>query len=163
MAELFHDAETWVAISFVIFVLIAFRPAKAAILGKLDQKIAGIRAEIEEAQKLREEAQAALAGYQRRQREALQEAEKIIAHAREEAARAKIRAESDLAEMIKRREIQASEKIAQAEAAALAEIRNRAVEMAIDAASRILSEKMAGKAGADAISAAIEALPEKLH
>lgn len=163
MSALFHSAEFWVAVSFLVFVIVAFRPGKRILTSALDQRIAQIRAEVEEAQRLREEAQTALASYQRRQREALQEAEKIIAHAKEEAQRAKERAEAELEEAIKRREQQAAEKIAQAEAAAMEEIRDRAVELAIAATGRILEEKMKGKAGEEAVSAAIKALPDKLH
>ena len=100
MDALIHGAEFWVAVSFLVFVIAFYRPIKRAVLSVLDQRIAQIRAEVEEAQRLREEAQSALASYQRRQREALQEAEKIIAHAREEAQRAKERAEAELDESI---------------------------------------------------------------
>lgn len=163
MEALTHSAEFWVAISFLVFVTAFFRPIKRAVLSALDQRIAQIRAEVEEAQRLREEAQSALASYQRRQREALQEAEKIIAHAKEEAQRAKERAEAELDESIKRREQQAADKIAQSEAAAMDEIRDRAVELAIAATARILEEKMGGKAGEQAVSEAIKVLPDKLH
>lgn len=163
MEEIFHSAEFWVAVSFLVFVVAVFKPAKRILTSALDQRIAQIRADVEEAQRLREEAQVALATYQRRQREALHEAEKIIAHAREEAQRARERAEAELEEVIRRREQQAADKIAQAEAAALDEIRDRAVELAIAATARILEEKMKGKAGEKAVSDAIKVLPEKLH
>ena len=163
MNDLLRSAEFWVAVSFVIFVVLMFRPARRMLGSALDQRIAGIRQEVEEAQKLREEAQAALASYQRRQREAIQEAENIIAHAHEEAERAKIQAAAALEETIQRREQQAAEKIARAEAAALAEIRDKAVELAIAATGKLLAEKMTGEAGDEAVSAAIRDLPEKLH
>lgn len=163
MNELLQSAEFWVAVSFVIFVVAIFRPARRALTAALDQRIGHIRDEVEEAQKLREEAQSALASYQRRQREAIKEAENIIAHAREEAGRAKIQAEAELKESIARREQQAVEKIARAEDAAMAEIRDRAVELAIAATGRLLAEKMAGKAGDAAVSAAIKELPDKLN
>ncbi len=163
MTELLHSAEFWVAVSFAIFVIAMFRPGRRALTAALDQRIGRIREEVEEAQRLREEAQSALASYQRRQREAIREAENIIAHAREEAERAKIQAEAELADSIKRREQQAVEKIALAETAAMAEIRDRAVELAIAATGRLLADKMAGKAGDNAVSAAIKELPDKLN
>lgn len=163
MSAILNSAEFWVAVSFAVFVLAAWGPGKRMLGAALDGRIAQIRNEVEEAQKLREEAQAALASYQRRQREAIQEAEQIIAHAREEAERTRAQAASELEEAIRRREQQATEKIAQAEAAALAQIRDRAVELAIAATGRLLAEKMAGKSGDAAIAAAIEELPDKLH
>jgi len=163
METILHSAEFWVAVSFIVFVLAIFRPAKRTLFAALDQRIEQIRADVEEAQRLREEAQQALATYQRRQREAMQEAEKIIAHAREEEERTRSRAEAELEEMIKRREQQAADKIAQAEAAAMDEIRDKAVELAVAATAKILEEKMRGKAGEQALSAAIKSLPDKLH
>ena len=106
---------------------------------------------------------AMLAGYQRRQREAIQEAEQIIDHAREEAERFRAKAEADMEESIARREQQATDKITQAEAAALEEIREKVVEMAIDATAMLLEQKMAGKAGEQAVADAIEDIPKKLH
>ncbi len=163
MSQLLQSAEFWVAVSFAIFVVLMFRPARRALAAALDQRIGRIRDEVEEAQKLREEAQQALAGYQRRQREAIKESEGIVAHAREEAERARVQAEADLEDSIQRREQQAVEKIALAEAAAVAEIRDRAVELAIAATGKLLADKMAGKAGDDAVSAAIENLPGKFN
>lgn len=163
MSELIQHAEFWVALSFAIFVIVMFKPMKRMMTGALDQRIAQIREEVEEAQRLRKEAQAALASYQRRQREAHQEAENIIAHAREEAERTTARAKAELDEAIGRREQQAAAKIAQAEAAAIGEIRERAVDIAIAAAGKILAEKMSGKAGDETLSATIEDLPNKLH
>jgi F-type H+-transporting ATPase subunit b len=163
METLLHSAEFWVAIAFIIFVAAAFRPARRFLSEALDARISRIRGEVEEAQRLREEAQAMLANYQRRQREAIQEAEQIIAHAREEADRTKAKAEAELEESIARREQQAADKIAQAEAAAIDEIREKAVDMAIDATAKLLGEKMAGKPGEQAVADAIKDIPKKLH
>lgn len=163
MDELWHNSTFWAGVAFVVFVVLAYRPGKRILTNALDERIARIRNEIEEAKRLREEAQSTLANYQRRQREALQEAEKIIAHAREEAERARARAEAELAESIRRREQQAAEKIAQAEAAALEDIRSRAVDLAIGATAKLLEEKLAGKSGEKSVSDAIKGLSEKLH
>lgn len=163
MSEILHSAEFWVMIAFVVFVVAVYRPTRRFMANALDQRINSIRKEVEEAQKLREEAQSALANYQRRQREAIQEAEAIVAHAREEAERTRAHAEAELEASIKRREQQAVDKIAQAEAAAMAEIREKAVELAIAATGKLLADKMAGKAGEDAVSAAIDELPDKLN
>jgi F-type H+-transporting ATPase subunit b len=163
MNAVFHSAEFWVAVAFTIFIVLTFKPAVRTLTGALDGRIAKIREEIEEARRLREEAQSVLTSYQRRQREAVQEAVQIIAHAREEAERTRARAETELEESIRRREQQAADKIAQAEAAALDDIRNRAVELAIGATAKLLEEKLAGKAGEKSVSDAIKDLSDKLH
>jgi F-type H+-transporting ATPase subunit b len=163
MEDLWHSTTFWAGVAFVLFVVLVYKPAKRILTGALDARIAGIREEIEEAQRLREEAQSALANYQRRQREALQEAERIIEHAREEAERTRARAEAELEESIQRREAQAAEKIAQAEAAALDDIRDRAVDLAIGATAKLLEEKLTGKAGEKSVSDAIKVLSDKLH
>lgn len=160
---LIHSTTFWVAVAFAVFFIAAFKPGKRVLTQALDAKIGKIREEVEEAQRLREEAQAMLASYQRRQREAIQEATQIIEHAREEAGRAKVKAEAELEESISRREQQAAEKIAQAEASALEEIREKAVDMAIDATAGLLAEKMAGDAGEQAVANAIKDIPNKLH
>jgi len=163
MEHLWHNPTFWAGVAFVVFVVLAYRPGKRILTGALDERIARIRKEIEEAQRLREEARSTLANYQRRQREALQEAEKIIEHAREEAERARVRAEAELEESIRRREQQAAEKIAQAEAAAIEDIRSRAVDLAISATAKLLEKKMAGKSGEQSVTEAIKGLSDKLH
>lgn len=163
MDALMHSTTFWVAVAFSVFVIAAFKPGKRILGEALDGRIAKIREEVEEAQRLREEAQATLASYQRRQREAIQEAEQIIAHAREEAERARTNAMTDLEDSITRREQQAAEKIAQAEAAALDEIREKAVDMAIEATARLLEKKMVGEVGEKFVASAIKDIPNKLH
>ncbi len=163
MDALMHSTTFWVGVAFVVFIIATFKPARRILTGALDAKIAKIREEVDEAQRLREEAQATLASYQRRQREAIQEAEQIVAHAREEAERAKARAAVELEEAISRREQQAADKIAHAEAAALDEIREKAVDMAIDATARLLEKKLAGEAGEQSVADAIKDIPNKLH
>ena len=163
MEALMHSTTFWVGVAFAIFFIAVFRPGKRILTQALDGRIAKVREEVEEAQRLREEAQTALASYQRRQREAIQEAEQIIGQARDDAQRFKAKAEAELLESIARREQQAADKIAQAEAAALEEIRDKAVDMAIEATTRLLEKKMAGEAGDQAVAAATKDIPNKLH
>lgn len=157
------DPTAWVAIAFVLFVIAVFKPAKNAILSGLDAKIDEIKSQVEEAQELREEAQALLATYQRQQREALQEAEEMVARAEEDATRLRAEAEKDLEQALKRQEELAGEKIAQAEAAAVARVQELAVDLAVAATEKILSERLAGKPGKDLVDQAIEGLPTKLQ
>jgi F-type H+-transporting ATPase subunit b len=156
-------AEFWVALAFIIFVAIAFKPARKAILSMLDDRAERIRGELEEAQRLREEAQSLLAGYQRRQRDALKEAEAIVAHAREEADRLRTSAAAELESSMRRREAQAMDKIAQAETAAVQEVRNLTVDIAISASGRILAQRLDDGQSARLVDEAIKDLPKHLN
>ena len=86
MSEIIQEPEFWTGLAFIIFVVLMFKPLKKALLAGLDSRIEQIRSEVEEAQRLREEAQTLLASYQRKQREAAQEAEEIVKQAKEDAA-----------------------------------------------------------------------------
>lgn len=136
--ELLHDPEFWVALVFLVVVALFYKPVMTAVGANLDARAAKIRGQIEEARKLREEAQALLAEYQRKQREAMSEAEKIIAAARAEAVRLKADAEKDLEFALERRKQQALERIAQTEAQAVAQVRNTAVDVALAAAEKLI-------------------------
>jgi F-type H+-transporting ATPase subunit b len=157
------DPTAWTAVAFVLFVIAVFKPAKKAILSGLDAKIDEIRTQVEEAQQLREEAQALLATYQRQQREALKEAEDIVTRAEEDASRLRAEAKKDLNDAIKRQEGLASEKIAQAETAAIARVQAMAVDLAVSATEKILTDRLTGKAGKDLVDTAIGELPNKLQ
>lgn len=158
-----NTAEFWVLIAFVIFVAMAWKKASAAIGGALDARAERIRSELDEAQRLREEAQALLANFQRRQRDGLKEAEAVIAHAREEADRLRTQAGSDLEASLKRREAQAMGRIAQAEANALAEVRNLTVDVAMGASRRLLETRVSSSQADALINQSIADLPRNLH
>jgi len=163
MTALLNSPTFWTLIAFIIFAVLLFRPVKNALLGGLDSRIAQIRTEVEEAQRLREEAQTLLASYQRKQREAVQEAEEIVARAREEAETHRTQAERQLSELLKRQEALAVEKIGQAETAAMQEVRDVAIDLAIAATEKILAEKVAGDLADKLITDAIDELPRKLQ
>lgn len=163
MTALLHDPTFWTLVAFVIFAVLLFRPIKRALLGGLDARIAQIRTEVEEAQRLREEAQTLLASYQRKQREAVQEAEEIVARAREEAETHRAEAERHLAELLNRQEALAVEKIGRAEAAAMQEVRDAAIDLAIAATEKILAQKVTGDLADKLIADAIEELPRKVQ
>lgn len=158
-----QNPEFWIVVAFLAFVVIAFRPASKAITAMLDDRSEKIRQELEEAQRLREDAQSTLASYQRRQREALKEAENIIAHAREEAERLRQHSAAELESAMKRREAQAMDKIAQAEAAALQEVRNLTVDIAVAASGRVLAQRLDEQQGSKLIDTAIADLSRNLH
>ena len=152
-----------VAIAFVIFVvLVAWKGTKKLTAG-LDQRADAIRKQLDETQNLREEAQAALASYQRQQRDALAEADEIVAQAKMDAERLKVEAEAVLTATIKRREEQAVERIAQAEATAIKDVRDQAIELAIGVATKIITEKMTKTVQNELVKDASEDLLKKFQ
>jgi len=160
---MFQDPAFWVAVAFVAFVGIMFKAAYAKIVGALDERAGGIKKELEEALKLREDAQALLASYQRKQRDALVEADDIIAQAKVEAERMAVDAEKALEEELKRRTDMAIEKIAQAEAQVIQEVRNTAIEVAIKAAGQLIADNVDEAKAANLIDASIADIEGKLH
>ncbi len=161
--EEFSNPEFWVALAILLVIALAFKPVAKAITGGLDERSGKIRQQIEEARKLREDAQALLAEYQRKQRDAMAEAEKIIAQARTEAARMKIDAEKDLEHAIERRKQQALERIAQTEAQAIAQVRNTAVDVALAAAQALIQSSLDPAKQQALADKAISELPARLN
>jgi F-type H+-transporting ATPase subunit b len=161
--ELLSNPETWVAIAFVIFVILVAKPISRAITGALDNRAAKIKGQLDEARALRDEAERLLAEHQRKQIAAVKEADAILAQAREEAERIRRDSAANMEAAFGRREKMAIDKIAQAEAQAVADVRNQAVAVAIAAAAKLLRDNVdAGKADA-LIDASIKELDRKLH
>jgi F-type H+-transporting ATPase subunit b len=159
----FQKAETYVLFGFLIFVLALARPVGRAMTSSLDKRADVIKAELDEAQRLREEAQHTLAEYQRKQRDALAEAEGVIAEAREEAKRMQKASQERTEQSLERREQQALDMIAAAEARAVADVRALTADIAIDATRRILSDVVEGQKGDELVDAAIRDVPSKLN
>ena len=137
------DPTTWVFIAVVIFLLsLLYFGIHKKIAGELDARADAIRNELDQARRLREEAQALLASYQRKQKEAEAQAEEIVKQARSDAENMATQARKDLAERLERRAAQAEAKIANAEAQALGEVKAKAADLAMDAAENILRTKM---------------------
>jgi F-type H+-transporting ATPase subunit b len=162
-AGFFANPESWVAITWLIVVLLLARPVSRAIVAGLDARRDKIRERLAEAERLRDEAQELLALYQKKQRDAMAEAEGIIAQAKAEAARLAIQAAADLDELVKRREQQALDRISQAEAEATREVRNKAIEIAMDATRTLIAENLPKDKAAELLDAAIKDLPNRLH
>jgi len=161
--HLLADPEFWVLVAALIFVAVVWRPARKSLIGSLDQRAARIRAELEEATKLREEAEQLLAQYLQKEREAAAEAEAIIARAREEAERIVAQSARDLDQTLMRRQRLAEERIAQVEQKALDEIRAAAVDIAIGAAREVIISQIDEERGGALLDAAIAALPQRLR
>ncbi len=153
----------WVGLAFVVFVAAVFKPVSRMMGAALDGRAEKIKQELEEAVRLREDAQTLLASYERRQNEALKEAEDILTHAKEEAERQARQAGEALEELIRRREAQAMDRIARAEEEAAADVRNAAVELAIAATRKLISSELDEDHQQALIDEAIGELGDKLH
>jgi F-type H+-transporting ATPase subunit b len=161
---LLQSAEFWVAVAFVIFcVILIYFGAHRKILAALDQRSARIKAELEEARRLREEAEKLLSAYRLKRQEAEQEAAAIIAGAKSEAERLAAEAKVKSEEFVARRTKMAETKIAQAEAQALADVRAAAAEAAVTAAGKILTQTVKGKVADDLIDQGIADAAKKLN
>src|SRR5690606_19827659 len=134
--------EFWVAVGFIVLVVVIAKPAARAMVAALDGRAERIRKSLDEAATLREEAQHLLAEYQRKQRDAARELEDLLAHARTEAERNGRTATEALETSLRRREQLAMDKIAQAEVDALQAVRNAAVDIAIAATRKLLADRM---------------------
>ena len=158
------EAEFWVGVAFFVFVaLLGYVGAHRMILASLDQRRDKIKSELDEARRLREDAEKLLAEYRRRQRDAESEAQTIIRNAQAEAERIADEAHARLEELIARRTAIAQTKIAQAEAQALADVRAAAADAAVTAAEKILRQTAKGKVADDLIAKGIEDVKAKLH
>lgn len=160
---MFQDPTFWVLVSFVIFVALLGKTLWTMITKALDERAETIKSELDEAEKLREEAQDLLAKYQRLQRDAVKEAENIVERARTEAEQYAEQAKANLDTALARREKLAVERIEHAEKAATDDVRRIAAEVAVEATRNLLAEEMKGERADKLIDGAIEDLPNKLH
>lgn len=160
----YADPTFWVAGSFVVFVGgLLYKGVHKKVVEGLDEKLDAIRAQIDEAKALRVEAEDMVIEYQRKQRDAEQEAADMVTQAKEDAKIMAEAAKADLADLMRRRERSAEEKIAQAEANAIKQVKAAAVTVAVEAATSVLAGAMKGKAGAALVDDAIAEVEKKLH
>ncbi|WP_321499137.1 F0F1 ATP synthase subunit B [Breoghania sp.] len=158
------DATFWATVALVLFfALIVWLKVPGKMSSALDDRAEGIRNELDEARRLREEAQALLAEYQRKHREAEEEAEGIVAEARREAELLTKQTEEALNELVERRTALAETKISLAENQAMAEVRAMAADVAIAAATEILSKKVSGKVADKLIADSIDDVSTRLN
>lgn len=153
-----------VLIGFVIFlgILVYFR-IPSIIGGMLDNRAEQIRGELDEARALREEAQTILANYERQQREVSEQADRIVAAAKDEAGRAAEEAKAELERSVARRLEAAEEQIASAEAAAIRGVRNQAAQVAVEAAGDMLAKQMTAPQANKLIDESIETVSVRLN
>ena len=161
---LFAEPEFWVAVAFVVLMgLFAYLGVHKTVLATLDHRSARIKAELDDARRLKDEAAKLLAEYKARRASAEREAEEIIAAAKAEAERIATEAKAKLEDFVARRTKTAESKIALAEAQALADVRAAAADAAILAASTILSKSVQGQVADDLLAKGITEVRQKLN
>jgi F-type H+-transporting ATPase subunit b len=159
-----HETENWVAIAFLFFIgLLVYLGVHRKLLDALDQRQTRIKSELDEAKRLREEAETLLAELERKGREAETEAQAIISGAMAEAERIAAEAKARIEELVMRRTKIAEGKITQAEVQAVADVRSAAAEAAAAAAAKILSAAAKGKVAENLLSQGIEDIKAKFN
>ena len=161
---MFEEPETWVAIAFIILVIVAaWLGVHRTVLTALDHRAERIKAELEDASRLKEEAAKVLAEYKTRRASAEREAADIIASANAEAERIAREAKGKMEDFVARRTKTAESKIALAEAQAVADVRAAAADAAVQAASTILSQSVKGSLADDLLTKGIAEVRQKLN
>lgn len=159
-----RSTEFVVTIAFLLFIgVLVYFKVPAMIGGLLDKRAAGIKAELDEARALHDEARSILASYERKQKEVQAQADRIVETAKREALAAAEQAKADLKAAIKRRLAAAEDQIASAEAAAVREVRDRAVSVAVAAAGDLIAAQMTAAERNRLIDAAIGEVESRLH
>ncbi|MHA6324671.1 F0F1 ATP synthase subunit B [Roseivivax sp. CAU 1753] len=159
-----RNTDFIVLLGFLLFIGVLIYYNVPALLGKLlDDRAAGIRSELDEARGLREEAQTLLASYERKQRDVQDQADRIVVQAREDAETSKRQALEDLDRSIERRIAAAKDQIASAEQAAIKDVRDRAITVAIAASRDVVAKKMGAAEQGKLIDDAIAQVGRKLH
>ncbi|MFD2172634.1 F0F1 ATP synthase subunit B [Rhodobacter lacus] len=159
-----RNAHFVILVAFLIFIGVLLKVKVPSMLaGMLDKRAAGIRSELEEARALREEAQTILASYERKAREVQAQAEEIVVAAKRDAQLAADQAKDDLKVAIERRLKAAEDRITSAEAAALKEVKDRAVQVAVAAAGEVLAKQMSASDKAGLIDKAIGDVETRLN
>ncbi len=158
------DNTFWALVALIVFFAIVIRyKLPRRVSENLNGRAVRIRAELDEARRLREEAQVLLAEYQRKRRAAEQEATEIVAAAKHEAEQLAADSARKMEEFIARRTAMAEQKIAQAEAQALADVKASAVDVAVAAAERIVAGKLTGTQADQLVDNSIAEIRRRLN
>lgn len=153
-----------VLISFLIFIgILLFFKVPGLVGGMLDKRAASIQSELDEARALREEAQSLLASYERKQKDVQEQADRIVATAKDEAMSAAAQAREDIRASVARRLAAAEDQIASAEGAAVKEIRDAAAMAAVAAAQNVIAQQMTAASAGSLIDDAIAVVDAKLN
>lgn len=160
MEHMLHEPAFWVGVAFFIFVGLAWKPISSFAAKALDARAEKIAEELREAVSLREEAQALLAEYQKKQRDNMEEAKRIVEQTKIDAQAMATKAEQELRDTLEKRKAMAIEKIAQAEIAAVRLVKQNVADIAVAATRSMIEEKAKGS---DLIDAALDDINQKLH
>ena len=162
--EIFSNPEFWVGVGFALVIVLFIYLKVPGLVGRmLDARAAAIAKELDDARKLREEAEKVLADYRRKVSNVQSEVDAILAEARAEAARLTSESRTQLQAQIERRAKAAEEKIALAEAQAVAELRALAADTAVSAAEKLILARLDDKRAADLVKRSLAELPSKLN
>lgn len=163
MMDFLGSEKSWVLISFLIFLYVFFKYAYSFVIEKIDARIADIKTELQTVETLRVEAQELLAQYQRKHKDALKEADEIIALAKSQAENIKAQAMQDMESAKARREKQLQDRLARIEREALQDIQNHTVTLAIQASKDLIIKNSDKKASKAMLDKSLENIPEQLH
>jgi F-type H+-transporting ATPase subunit b len=153
-----------VLVAFLVFIgILLYAKVPAKLGAMLDGRAAQIKAELDEARALREEARSLLSSYEKKQKEVQEQSERIVAAAKDEAMAAAAQAKEDLKQSIARRLAAAEDQIASAEASALRQVREKAISVAVAAAADVLAKQSSAETAAASIDDAIAQVEAKLH
>ncbi len=158
-----YNEAFFVAVSFVLFTLLMFKPAKSFIIKSLDNKILRIKSELNEAMRIREEAERLLQQYKEKTKNAEEEATEIIRHAEKQAEEIISTAKADLEFTVKKTTELATQRISQAEANALKEIKDNAIDITVGAAKALIMEHLSKEAAEELLFNAINEIERKFH
>lgn len=159
-----RNTDFVVAIGFLVFLgIIAYFKVPQRLAGMLDDRSKGIRSDLDEARSIREEAQSLLASYERKTREAKDQADEIVASARADAQAGADQAKRDLEASVERRLAAAEDQIQSAQNAAIREVRDRAIAVATAAAAEVLARQMTSDQASRMIDDSIDTVRAKLH
>ncbi|WIY26505.1 F0F1 ATP synthase subunit B [Parasedimentitalea psychrophila] len=153
-----------VLLGFLLFVgILLYAKVPSMLGGQLDSRAAGIQSDLDDARALREEAQTLLASYERKHKEVQEQADRIVAAARVDASAAADQAKADLESSIARRLASAEDQIISARDAAVKDVRDQAISIAIAAADLVIAKQMTATEANKLIDAAISDVETKLH
>jgi F-type H+-transporting ATPase subunit b len=157
------NPKFWVAAAFIVFVLLAYKKASTLLINMLDDRSAKIKAELEEAQRLRIEAEAVLQEYKQKQAEYLKEAESILANANKDAQALRDFSQNELKATLDARMKQAVDRIAQEESNAIAEVREHVLDIALAAARALIVDHVSNMPQDELVKMALTDIERKIH
>ena len=163
MTDFLSDSVSWILISFIIFVALAFKFGRQSVVSKLDAHIESVRKEIATAEALKAEAQALLSQYQLKQQDAMREVDAMVSNAKLQAETLQRQAEEDFASTMARKEVLMKERLQRMEETAMDDIRRYAADLAVSATARIIAEKMDENSAQKLADASIGKIADNLN